>query len=334
MRLDELGEFGLIARIAETVGAGRESVIVGIGDDAAVLKTPSAGYLLVTTDACLEGQHFRRQWLTANQIGRRAAGAALSDIAAMGGEAIAVFVSAGLPPTEEVAFAEQLICGVHEAAAEHGAALAGGDTFASPDRIYLDIVVVGQAQQPWLRSTAQPDDVLLVTGTLGEVSAALHLLESGQPQDVDGLPSALRQRFARPTPQFAVAGCLQQLSQPPCAIDISDGLVQDAAHIAEASAVALTIQAAHIPVAEACREVATEAGADPLQWALIGGEEYELLLAVPRASVEQACTLVEAEGVELTEIGCVTAGEGITVVDADGKEIELDQSGWDHFGPS
>jgi len=263
VRLDELGEFGLIARLAEAVGAGRGPVIVGIGDDAAVLEAPSAGYLLVTTDACLEGQHFLRQWLTARQIGWRATAAALSDIAAMGGEALAVFVSAGLPPTEEVAFAEQLLSAVHEAATEHGATLAGGDTCASPDRIFLDVVAVGQAQQPWLRSTAQPGDVLLVTGTLGEVSAALHLLESGQAQDVDGLPPALRDRFVRPTLQFAVARCLQQLSQPPCAIDISDGLVQDAGHIAEASGVALTIEASQVPLAESCREVAAEADADP-----------------------------------------------------------------------
>jgi len=331
VRLDELGEFGLIARISETVGVDSKPVVVGIGDDAAVLETPSAGYLLVTTDACIEGQHFRRQWLTARQIGWRATAAALSDIAAMGGEALAVFVSAGLPPTEQVAFAEQLLSAVHEAAAEHGATLAGGDTCASPDRIYLDVVAVGQAQQPWLRSTAQPGDVLLVTGTLGEVSAALHLLESGQTQDVDGLSPALRQRFARPTPRFAVARCLQQLPQPPCAIDISDGLVQDAAHIAEASAVALTIKADRLPVADACRKIATEAGADPLRWALTGGEEYELLLALPRSLVEQARTLVEPEGVELTEIGFVTTGEGVTAVDDDGSEIELDRGGWDHF---
>ncbi len=331
MRLDELGEFGLIARLAEAVGAGRGPVVVGIGDDAAVLEAPSAGYLLVTTDACLEGQHFRRQWLTASQIGWRATAAALSDIAAMGGEALAVFVSAGLPPTEEAAFAEQLLSAVHEAAAEHGAALAGGDTCASPDRIYLDVVAVGQAQHPWLRSTAQPGDVLLVTGTLGESAAALHLLEAGSVQNADGLPPVLRQRFVHPTPQFAVAECLRQLPQPPCAIDISDGLVQDAAHIAEASAVALTIHTTHIPVAEACREVAADADADALQWALTGGEEYELLLAVPRGSVEQARALVEPEGIKLTEIGFVTAGEGVTVVDADGKQIELAHGGWDHF---
>jgi len=276
-------------------------------------------------------QHFRRQWLTASQIGWRATAAALSDIAAMGGEALAVFVSAGLPATEEAAFAEQLLSAVHEAATEHGATLAGGDTFASPDRIYLDVVVVGQAQQPWLRSTAQPGDVLLITGAMGESAAALYLLESGIVENADGLPPALRQRFARPIPRFAVGRCLQQLSQPPCAIDISDGLVQDTAHIAEASAVALTIQASRLPVAEACRSVAAEVGADPLRWALTTGEEYELLLALPRGLVEQARTLVEAEGVELTEIGFVSAGAGVTVVDDAGNEIELDRTGWDHF---
>ena len=331
MRLGELGEFGLIARIADAVGMAQRPVVVGIGDDAAVLEALSDSYLLVTTDACLEGQHFRRQWLTAEQIGRRAAGAALSDIAAMGGKALAVFVSAGLPPTEEAAFAEQIICAIHETATEYGATLAGGDTFASAQGICLDVVVIGQVQQPWLRSTAQPGDVLLVTGTLGEAAAALHLLEAGSVSHADGLPPALRRRFVRPIPRFAVARCLQQLSQTPCAIDISDGLVQDAAHIAEASGVALTIQASRLPIAEACREVAVEVDADLLRWALTSGEEYELLLAVPRSLVEPACALVKPEGVRLTEIGFVTAGEGVVVVDAEEKAIKLDSTGWNHF---
>jgi len=279
VRLEELGEFGLIARIADAVGMAQRPVVVGIGDDAAVLEVSADGYLLVTTDACLEGQHFQRRWLTAVRIGQRATAAALSDIAAMGGEALAVFVS----------------------------------------------------QQPWLRSTAQPGDVLLVTGTLGEAAAALHLLRTNRVENADGLPPALRQRFTRPVPRFAVARCLQHLPQPPCAIDISDGLVQDAAHIAQASGVALTIQADRIPVGEACYQVATEVEADALHWALTSGEEYELLLAIPRNLVEQVRALTEAEGVELTEIGFVSAGEGVTVVNAKGSEIELNRGGWDHF---
>ena len=304
---------------------------MGIGDDAAVLETSGDRYLLVTTDAFVEGQHFRRKWLSAEQIGARAACAALSDIAAMGGEARAVLLSVGLPPGEDAAFGEQLVWGVQDVAGQWAASLAGGDTFASPWGICLDVVVVGEVDRPWLRSTARPGDILLVSGTLGEAAAAFHLLESGRAASADALPAALRSRFTRPTPQFALAQALKQLPEPPAAIDISDGLVQDAGHVAERSAVALTIEAACLPVSPACAETAVQLGADPVLWALTSGEEYEILLTMPPAHAQQAVAQAQRVGCVLTRVGSVSAGRGVVVLASDGSLMELPQGGWDHF---
>ena len=332
MRLDELGEFGFIAKVADIVGVLQGAVAVGIGDDAAVLETGGDRYLLVTTDAFVEERHFRREWLAADQIGSRAASAALSDIAAMGGEARAVFVSLGLPAAESVAFGEELMRGVHEVAAQWRAGLAGGDTFASPAGVFLDVVVVGEVSRPWLRSAARPDDILLVSGTIGEAAAAFHLLDAGAAANADALPAVLHSRFVRPTPQFALVQALAQLPEPPAAIDLSDGLVQDAAHIAERSGVAITVEADCLPVSAACGEAAAQLGADPVQWALTGGEEYELLLAMPPGQVDQAVAQAQQAGLVLTRIGRLSAGTGVTVLDSAGSPVKLDLTGWDHFG--
>ena len=333
MRLEELGEFSLIDRIAALTAEPSSVVRAGIGDDAAVLELAGDERLLVTTDAFVEDVHFRRQWLTPTQIGARAAGAALSDIAAMGGRPIAVLVSAGWPPSLDVAAAQQLIDGLAQVGGRYGAALAGGDTAASPGGIFIDVIVIGTVRQPWLRSTAQPGDVLLVTGSLGEAAAALALLQSEVVADAAALPVALRERFANPTPRLAVAEALAELGAVTAAIDISDGLVQDAGHLARSSRAAITIEADRLPISPPARRAAQQLGADPLQWALTSGEEYELLLTVAPDLVQQAAELVaDKGGTTLTPIGQVSQGEGVVVLDESGEPLELPTSGWNHFG--
>lgn len=333
MRLAELGEFGFIQRIARLVGAPQAPVEVGIGDDAAVLKLPGDEHLLVTTDAFVEGVHFRRQWLTPAQIGTRAACAALSDIAAMGGEPVAAFVSAAWPPTLEVAAAEELMVGLAEVVSQYGAALAGGDTTASPQGIFVDVIIVGATPQPWLRSGAQPGDILMVTGSLGEAAAALELLQTGRVSEASALPQALARRFASPTPRLAVVAALAARNAVKAAIDISDGLAQDAGHLSERSGVAVILESARLPIPPICRQTAQQLGQDPVQWALTSGEEYELLLAVSPDLVEQAAELIaEKGGTTLTQIGSITEGEGVTVLDENGKPMEVTTGGWNHFG--
>lgn len=334
MRLAELGEFGFIERIAKLVGAPQAPVEVGIGDDAAVLKLAAAEYLLVTTDVLVEDVHFRRQWLTAGQIGARVACAGLSDIAAMGGEPVAAFVSAAWPPTLEVAAAEDLMVGLAEVVGQYGAVLAGGDTTASPQGIFIDVIILGTTPQPWLRSGAQPGDILMVTGSLGEAAAALALLQAGHVTDASALPQALARRFASPTPRLAVVKALAARNAVKAAIDISDGLVQDAGHLSERSRVAVILESARVPISPICRQTAQQLGQDPVQWALTSGEEYELLLAVSPDLAEQAAELVaEQAGTILTQIGSITEGEGVTVLDESGKPMEVTSSGWDHFRP-
>jgi len=335
VRLEELGEFGLIKQIAALIGEPSSAVRVGIGDDAAVLKLAGDGHLLVTTDVFVEDVHFRRQWLTPAQIGARAAGAALSDIAAMGGEPIAIFVSAGWPPSLEAETATELMAGLARVAGEYGTALAGGDTAASPGGIFIDVVVIGTAGQPWLRSTVQPGDVLLISGSLGEAAAALALLQDGKVANAAALSPALQERFTNPIPRLSVAKALAEGGAVTAAIDISDGLVQDAGHLAESSRVAITIEADRVPISPRCRPAAQQLGADPLQWALTSGEEYELLLTVAPALVQQAAELVaDKGGITLTPIGRVSEGEGVVVVDESGEPLELSTEGWNHFSPS
>ena len=224
------------------------------------------------------------------------------------------------------------MAGLVEILGKYGAALAGGDTVASPAGIFLDVVIIGTAREPWLRSGAQPGDVLMVTGSFGEAVAALALLQTGQVSAASGLPEALQTRFINPIPRLAVVEALGPLDAVTAAIDISDGLVQDAGHLARRSGVALTLEAARVPIAPLCAQTAEQLDEDPVQWALTSGEEYELLLAVSPDLAQQAAELVaERAGTTLTQIGYVSEGEGVTVLDESGELLEVTAGGWNHF---
>lgn len=328
MLLRELGEFGFIDRIA-TGAAAHPQVVVGIGDDAAVLDLGGPEFTVVTTDAHFEGHHFSLQWMSPAEVGWRAASAALSDIAAMGARPIAVFCTCALPPSWDSERAEELLGGLRSATEAAGAALAGGDTVAD-DRVALDVVVVGSAPrgQVLLRSGARPGQVLAVTGALGATGAALAMLAPGGPKR---LPEPLRERFVRPQPRIAAGRALAASGRVAAAMDISDGLVQDAGHIARRSGVAITIQAGRAPIAEGCREAAEALGADPLLWALTGGEDFELLIALDEDQVEPLAGMPEIAELGLAVVGSIAEGTGVRILDAEGREMELPRGGWDHF---
>jgi thiamine-monophosphate kinase len=326
VRLDELGEFGFLRNIWSRLGAEAPGVILGSGDDAAVLAFGDDTYLLLSTDAVVEGRHFRRDWLTAEQIGRRAGLAALSDLAAMGGQARAVLASAALPPDLAAEQAEALLTGLEAAAATCGARLVGGDLTASPGPIFLDVVAVGETARFWPRAGARPGDAVLVSGDLGRSAAALALLESGVA--TADLPPTLRERFLSPQPAFDLVAALQPLGVVTAAIDLSDGLLADLTHVAEASAVRLALRGSCVPVSNEAREVALSAGQDPLVWAVRSGEEYELAFTVPAEAVDRVMEAVAESGSRpVTVIGEVLAGNGVVVVEAPGLGAE----GYDHF---
>lgn len=265
-----------------TLGPGREfdavralleqwgSAAIGIGDDGAVLEVPAGSRLVVSTDSTVEAVHFRPQWLTAEEIGWRATMAALSDLAAMGAAPLGVLLALTVPARWRPALGP-LAEGIGAAVRAQGAPIVGGDV-TDGDRLALAITVLGHTPRPLSRAGARPGDLLWVTGRLGGPGAALAAWERG------GAPSeAARARFARPAARLA-AGQWLAAHGATAAIDLSDGLGGDAAHIAAASGVRCVLDLDAIPCV---------AGAGPME-ALASGEEYELLVAIPEAAVRAA----------------------------------------------
>jgi thiamine-monophosphate kinase len=309
------GEFELIAALRKRLEAAGvqpgKRLILGSGDDAAV--TLPGGATATSVDALVEGVHFRMPPFAPRDVGHKALATALSDLAAMGVEAGEAYVQLGIPQGLGDDDVLELADGLGELAAEAGVAVAGGDITRAP-RLFLAVTVVGHAAEPGdpvARSGARDGDLLAVTGRLGGAAAGLALLE--RPQLGDGLEgevaAALRERQLSPQPRLAAGRALAQAGAT-AMIDVSDGLAGDAGHLAEASEVALAIELQRLPVQPGVAEVAAAAETDPLQLAL-GGEDYELLVALAPEDLEPARRALEALGVELTEIGAATGGAGV-----------------------
>lgn len=339
MRLVEIGEFGLIDRIASLLPASDKGIVVGIGDDTAALRVRGDRLLLVTCDIQLEGRHFLREKIAPQQLGRKAMAINLSDIASMGGLPRYALVSLGLPKDLEVAWVDGLYEGLKEEGARFGTHIVGGNITSSP-LILVDITLFGEVEEEFLlrRSGAQVGDRLLVTGTLGASATGLAwLLQGDKAIDVD---ATMQREVARvvaahltPTPRVKEGRAIATTGLATAMIDLSDGLASDVAHICERSNVGVRVEAARLPISPATRSVAQALGQDPLSLALFGGEDYELLLTAPPDRVEGlASTVWQATGTPLTEIGeIIPAKEGRTLVLADGRRMPLEPGGWDHF---
>ncbi len=298
-----MGEFELLARIRERLPPAGPRVRLGSGDDAAV--TVPGGATATSVDALLDGVHFRREWSSPAQIGHKALAAALSDLAAMGAEPGEAYTVLGLPEDFGEDACLELLDGMLALAAETGTTPAGGDVARAP-ALTLAMTVVGHAPSPddfLTRAGARPGDCLVVTGELGAAAAGLRLLEKGE------RAGALVERQLMPMPRLAAGKALAGAGAT-AAIDISDGLGGDARHIAEASAIRLRIETELLPIAD---------GVEPLELALSGGEDYELLTTVPPERIEEAVRAVAATGSALTRIGDVVAGEGVEIRLPDGR---------------
>lgn len=293
------------------------AVIQGIGDDCAVLRIAQGHELLITTDLCIENVHFRREWHPARSVGHRCLARGLSDIAAMGGEALACFLSLGLPARLPQRWADDFLKGLIDLARRFGVQLAGGDTAAAP-QITADIIVTGQvpAGRALLRSGSRPGDRIFVTGQLGRSGAVLKQLFSGKKVR----PSAADPHFY-PAPRLEIGRLLRERRLATAMIDISDGLSVDLAHICDESGVCAGIHSSRIPTAK---------GAD-LNFALHGGDDYELLFTAPR----KARIPSRLRGVPITEIGMVYPRKhyrsAIILLDENGSERPLQPLGWQHF---
>ena len=307
-------------------------VVVGIGDDASVLRVPKDHEILVTTDFSLEGVHFRREWHPPESVGHRCLARGLSDIAAMGGEPIAAFLSLALPAKLPQKWVDGFLKGLLTLAKRSNVNLAGGDTAESPAGVLADIVVIGtvgkiptsyKRGKRWgaaaLRSGARPGDRIYVTGELGGSAAALDVLSSGRKARVN--PVEFRRHFF-PVPRIAIGRALREKQIATSMIDLSDGLSTDLAHICEESKCGAEICEQSIPLAQVGKPPRR---VDP-RFALHGGEDYELLFTA------SAGTRVARQiaGVPMTEIGVITRGTKRTLVTAKGP-IAFEPQGWEHF---
>jgi thiamine-monophosphate kinase len=310
-----MGEFELLARVRERLPPPGPRVLIGSGDDAAV--TVPEGATATSVDALVEGVHFQRDQATPTQIGRKALATALSDLAAMGAEAGEAYVAVGIPPDLGEEGCLELVDGMVALAAETATALVGGDVTRAPV-LTLAITVVGHASTPERlisRAGAVPGDALVLSGEIGGAAAGLLLLE--RPELAAALAEStaerLRLRQLAPMPRLATGRALAGAGAR-AMIDLSDGLGGDAGHLAAASGVSLRIDAAALPLAKGVAEVAAAADRDPLELAVSGGEDYELLVSLPPAQLTEATTAIGvAAETTLTQVGETCEGTGVEI---------------------
>ncbi|MFH1596068.1 MAG: thiamine-phosphate kinase [Pseudomonadota bacterium] len=277
-------EAALIAALHERFGPAPPEVILGIGDDCAAISLDGSDYLLWTMDTLVEGVHFDLSYTPLEKLGWKALAVNLSDIAAMGGEPRYALLSLGWPPRRDRAGALTLADGLARAAREYGVAVIGGDTVASPGGLAVTLTLTGvvDAAQMLRRAGAQAGDLVYVTGTLGEAAAGLEILKRGVEMDQE-LKEALIEAHLAPRPQLQAGRVLARQGLATALIDLSDGVATDLSHLCRASGVGARIRGAAVPISAGLAAAASLLGRDPLQLALTGGEDYQLLFTCPPA---------------------------------------------------
>jgi thiamine-monophosphate kinase len=320
-------EFNLIEQIRQLTEQPRDDVRLGIGDDAAVLAVPVGQELVVAIDTMVEGVHFP-PGTDAADLGWKALAVNLSDLAAMGATPAWALLALTLPEPDPH-FVDGFAQGFAELARPHRLALVGGDTTRGPLSISIAVHGFVAPGRALLRSGAKVGDAVLVTGTLGDAAAGLHALVN--PFAAGDQRSSARDilvaRLNRPTPRLAAGSALRDLAH--ACIDISDGVIADLGHICVANGVAAEIDAALMPLSPALMAIYDDASA--LCFALSGGDDYELCFTVPMARLADVQSDLSRIGCGVTRIGRIMEGSGVRVRDTDGKWLETDKAGWEHF---
>lgn len=314
-----LSEDELIERFFAAQGVRRSDVVVGIGDDAAVLAPPDGQHIVCTVDTINEGIHFP-EGLAPDCIGYRAMAVNLSDLAAMGADPAWATLSLSIPESDET-WLEEFAGGWFSLADRYGVALVGGDTIRGPLSISVSLQGFVEPGGQIGRSGANPGEDLYVTGTLGDAAAGLSLLGTGA-------APALTDRFLRPEPRVEIG--LELAGVATAAIDLSDGIVRDLAKLADESGVAAELDSDRMPISQSAIEALGESKAR--KFALAGGDDYELCFTLPPESQDYAQSLAENHGVAITRIGRMVAGSGIHLSGASAPS-GLPQV-WQHFEES
>lgn len=332
----ELTEDELVEAIARVLSGDEPGVLVGIGDDAAVLE-PRGGDLVFTTDLLVEGIHFERGSSSARDLGAKAVTVNVSDVAAMGASPRYAIAAIGVPEDVEAAWVIELTGGMREACAEYALALVGGDTNRA-ELIVLSVAVVGEVApgRAVTRSGARPGDRIVVTGSLGAAAGGLAISKAPPEEAAAALSEPwgreLSEALARPVARVGEAEILARTGAT-AMMDLSDGLAIDLPRLCRSSGVGARVALGKVPVADALERGAGALGVEALPLALSGGEDYELLATMPRDAVETArAGLFEAFGTKLSDVGEIVEGSGVEAVRDDGSTSPLEPAGWDHFG--
>lgn len=346
MRLSDLGEDAFLRELPERFPATGETVVLGIGDDAAILDPPAGEHLLLTTDSLVEGVHFTRRWMPPRFLGRKAVAVSASDIAAMGGELLSVLLSLTVPPESEVEALWQLVAGVHERARELGMSLVGGNLASSEGGVLVDVTVVGATvrKRALRRAGARPGNGIYLSGKIGAASTGLKLLEHGAvlasggglivPESLRGGPIGLAEACIRahidPEPRVALGRELNRRRLATACIDVSDGLALDLHRLCRASGVGARIDETSLPISPGLLAWEHTWKREPTLSAVSGGEDYELLFT--SGTEEKLDRFRERLDLLVTRIGETTEEESIELVGRDGVVRPLPAKGWDHFG--
>lgn len=313
------GEFDLIARIRQRA-ASRGDVVLGIGDDAALLQPPPGMQLAVTADTLNVGVHFLEGTAPAD-IGWKSLAVNLSDLAAMGAQPAWCTLSLSLPESDP-AWVDGFIDGFQELAAQHGVALVGGDTTRGPLAISITAMGFVEAGAALRRDAARLGDDVWLTGTVGDAAAALQSVLAGAVVD-----RQLRARMQRPIPRVAAGRHLLGLAH--ACVDISDGLLADLGHICTRSGLAAELELDALPASRALQGFAP-----PVRrgWQAAGGDDYELCFTASPLRREGIITAMDFAQTPVTRIGRIVEGQGVRALDADGNGWQPPRRGFDHFG--
>ena len=333
MDIKEIGELRLIQRIADNYKSSHSSIVTGIGDDAAALKVSEQNILLTTCDLLLENVHFNLNFTDSYQLGRKSLAVNLSDIAAMGGIPRFFLVSLALPPHLSVEFIDDLYCGMTNLANEFDTKLVGGDTNASPDRLMINITLLGEINPDHLltRSGAQAGDSIFVTGTLGDAALGFFLLELDQNMNRTYSHNTLTYRHLSPYPRIKEGRSIAENRLASAMIDISDGLLIDLSRILKLSKLGATIYITQLPLSKEFKQFHGKLKHNKIDFALNGGEDYELLFTAPPAREKELLRLGHTLGIPINKIGEVNSSEELVILDQNQEPYFIDEQGYDHF---
>jgi len=332
MKLQEIGEFGLIARIRKWMAASNPSLIQGIGDDAAVIDIGERGdkVVLVTTDILIEGIHFDRTWIDPYRLGKKSLFVNLSDIAAMGGTPKYFLISLGIPINLPFSFVSLFYRGLKDGAKKFQVDLIGGDTSLSK-KVVINICLLGEGKRQNLlfRKGAQVGDDLYVSGTLGDAALGLKILRK---KGLKKGPKGLVEKHLSPSPRIQLGKAIGKHHWATAMIDVSDGLLIDAKHLLEESKVGARIWEDRIPLSRIYQKWIHFYSKDRYQLALSGGEDYELLFTAPTQRRGKISALARSSKM-ITRIGeILPEREGFYIIKKDGKEYSPLRLGFEHFG--